>query len=142
VLVVLMFLLLDDAFSGMFHMLYLWPFLPMLVAFCLFMLPFTVLLQRFFEIALLRYLASISFGIYVWHMVIVDLISKFLVKDFIYDGGMTLLSWFWASSLAIGLTVVIAHFSWHLVEKPLLKKISDRLTKKQVSKKFKQIDAV
>lgn len=114
------FFLLPDGFNGVLHLLYMWPAFPLLIAFNLVLLPNTVIFQSVLEIRPLKYLAQISFGIYIWHVLIVELVARFFVSDYVYNGGMTLFSWVVTSIVVLGLSILIAHCSWHWLEKPVL----------------------
>ncbi|EAR11238.1 acyltransferase family protein [Reinekea blandensis] len=117
------FVFMDDGFHGVLHLLYMWPAFPLLIAISLVLLPNTVFFQRVLEIRPLKYLAEISFGIYIWHMLIVEMVTRYVMPDYIYDGGMSLGRWAVATSLVVGLSIVMAHLSWHRLEKPILDRV-------------------
>lgn len=117
-----LFVVLDDGFGGVMHMLYMWPVFPMFIGFCLVTLPLTALWRHAFDWQPLRYLATISFGVYIWHMVFVELVSRLVFTDFIYGGGMSLSHWFAATVLTLTLTVITAQLSWRWLESPVLEK--------------------
>ncbi len=59
----------------------------------------------------LRYLGTISYGIYLWHVSILLLVKPFLIH------------WPSAGCAAIlGLTILLAAASWHLFERPILRR--------------------
>jgi peptidoglycan/LPS O-acetylase OafA/YrhL len=55
-----------------------------------------------------RYLGVISYGIYLWHLVVILLLIE--VPKLSFDLRL---------ALTIGITIALASASWHLVEKPL-----------------------
>jgi peptidoglycan/LPS O-acetylase OafA/YrhL len=115
------FLLLSDGFNGVFHLLYMWPAFPILIAFSLVLIPNTVIFQSMLEVRPLKYIAQVSFGVYIWHMLVVELAARFFVLDYTYNGGMTLVSWAMTSIVVLGVSILIAHCSWHWLEKPVLR---------------------
>jgi peptidoglycan/LPS O-acetylase OafA/YrhL len=67
------------------------------------------LLRRFFEFAPLAWLGRISYGVYLWHMVVFGLSGRIpLLKEYA--------SW----PLTIGLTIAVAAVSFYVLERPLL----------------------
>lgn len=67
------------------------------------------ILKKFFENKVLRYLGFISFSVYLWHIVVLDLVrfSKITIPG---KGWIILV-----------ITILISHISWAVIEKPLSK---------------------
>jgi peptidoglycan/LPS O-acetylase OafA/YrhL len=65
----------------------------------------------------LRYLGTISYGIYLWHILVIMSLKPLLMGDPARACRWTL-----------GLTLLLATLSWHLFEKPLLDRFSRRGT--------------
>jgi peptidoglycan/LPS O-acetylase OafA/YrhL len=63
----------------------------------------------------LRYLGTISYGIYLWHMLIL-----FSLKPLLMGDPARACRWI------VGLTVLLAALSWHLFEKPILERHARR----------------
>ncbi len=61
---------------------------------------------------MLRYLGTISYGIFLWHLVILRLVF-FLTKKPLFSGGFW---WIWPTTIA--LSVLAASLSWFAVERP------------------------
>ncbi|MDX1473737.1 MAG: acyltransferase [Reinekea sp.] len=120
-----LFLFQDDPFYGWFQSLYMWPFFPLMMVSWLVLLPFTRVLHAVFEITLLRFIAQISFGIYVWHMLVIEAVVMWFFPDFVYEGGMSLFDWLVAETLVVLVTFAIASMSWFWFERPILKRFSD-----------------
>jgi len=59
-----------------------------------------------------RYLGVISYGIYLWHVIVILALKK--ISDL--SPGIRLI-------LTVGLTIVLASASWHLIEKPLSRRV-------------------
>jgi peptidoglycan/LPS O-acetylase OafA/YrhL len=57
----------------------------------------------------LRYLGTISYGIYLWHSIVINLLKPYLT------GHPPL-----ACAATLALTILLASLSWHLFEKPML----------------------
>ncbi len=60
----------------------------------------------------LRYLGVISYGIYLWHLTVILALKK--IPDLSHVSRLI---------LTLGLTVVLASAAWHLIEKPLSRRI-------------------
>ena len=56
-------------------------------------------------------------------MLMVEMVTRFVMPDYIYDGGMSLSRWAVATTLVVGLSIVMAHLSWHRLEKPILERV-------------------
>jgi peptidoglycan/LPS O-acetylase OafA/YrhL len=59
-----------------------------------------------------RYLGVISYGIYLWHVIVILTLKKF--PDL--SSGNRLI-------LTLAFTIVLASASWHLIEKPLSRRV-------------------
>jgi hypothetical protein len=59
----------------------------------------------------LRYLGTISYGIYLWHMLVISTLKPFFAGDPAH-------AFLWA----LGLTLLFASLSWHFFEKPLMER--------------------
>ncbi|WP_196159612.1 acyltransferase [Reinekea sp. G2M2-21] len=123
---IVMIFTIDDSFSGVFHSLYFWPVFPSLIGLWLAILPLTTHLFRVFDFAPLRFIAKISFGIYIWHMLVIEWVTVWLFPSFTFNGGMPLVDWFIAMIVTITFTIGIATLSWYRVEKPCLDWFSGR----------------
>ena len=67
-----------------------------------------------------RYIATISFGIYVWHYLVMELVRLYWVPDFYYRGVSDMTLFVVICGVVSLVTLAIAHLSWHLVEKPAI----------------------
>jgi peptidoglycan/LPS O-acetylase OafA/YrhL len=69
----------------------------------------------------MRFIARISYGMYVWHIVVVRL----LVTRMPLAGNATPAAWWRHCALLVGGTllgtILVALFSWHAIEQPFLK---------------------
>ena len=100
---------------------YRWPLLPALVADLLFSLHYSRTIGKWFDNPLLRGVCLISYGIYLWHMVVLELVIP---------------RWSWNTSTLTGqiicggtcllLTSLIATISFYLVELPCMNWLKPR----------------
>lgn len=74
-----------------------------------------ILDNRFF-----RFTAKISFGLYIWHFVILGISSVIWANDFQYMGTKNLGMWMLISCMIIAVSYLIATLSFYFVEKPVL----------------------
>ncbi len=85
---------------------YAFPIFPSLVAVLLFSAAFSVRLPRILDNPFSRYTAKLSFGIYIWHYPILELVRLLHNSDFKYGGIEN--PWHWA---AICVFVLLASYS-------------------------------
>jgi len=96
------------------------PYLTVLIGGLLVALAHSRSMGRLLDNRFFRFTARISFGLYVWHFVVANLVN-FYVFDHFYQGGMRDWPvWALASALTIGLSYLVAAVSWAWVEKPVL----------------------
>jgi peptidoglycan/LPS O-acetylase OafA/YrhL len=90
------------------------------VAASLALLPSTALIGRILDNVVVRYLARISFGIYVWHYVVLELVRLYIAPDIDHGQMQDPLRMAWVSGLIIALSILIAHISFYLLENPII----------------------
>ena len=100
---------------------YYWPFFPMLIGITLICLPFTISVGRLLDNRFFMFTAKISFGLYIWHFVVMALLQNYFFEQ--YEGGRTtsLVVFFAASGLTFLLTYIIATLSFYLIDQPAQK---------------------
>jgi ABC-type glycerol-3-phosphate transport system permease component/peptidoglycan/LPS O-acetylase OafA/YrhL len=99
---------------------YFYPVFPGLVAVLLATLPFSRLLGRLVDNAFFRYTAKISFGLYIWHFLILELIRLLVNTDFRYFGISSLPYHLTISAIALVLAYIAAGWSYKHIEAPFL----------------------
>jgi ABC-type glycerol-3-phosphate transport system permease component/peptidoglycan/LPS O-acetylase OafA/YrhL len=99
---------------------YFYPVFPGLVAVMLATLPFSRLLGRLVDNAFFRYTAKISFGLYIWHFLILELIRLLVNNDFRYFGISSLTYHLGVSAVALVLAYIAAGWSYKHIEAPFL----------------------
>ena len=67
-----------------------------------------------------RYFATISFGIYVWHYVVLELVRKYWAPDIDHGSMADPVKFVVVCSVITLITVAIAHLSFHLLENPVI----------------------
>jgi len=67
-----------------------------------------------------RFLATISFGLYIWHYLLIELTQRFLVPEFHYFGIQDPLRWLGIVAGVYAGAAVLATASWYLFEKPIV----------------------
>lgn len=104
---------------GVLGVPYEFPWLPLALGAVLAVTPSTVVIGRVLDNRIVRYLATISFGIYVWHYVVIELIAKFCFPE-LSRGAHGLHVFVPGSLLAIAISIVIATLSYHRLERPVI----------------------
>ncbi|KAA0698662.1 acyltransferase [Neorhizobium sp. P12A] len=98
---------------------YRFPFLPLAVAAALCTLPRSVYLGKMLDNPIVRYIATISFGIYIWQDIVISLIKQIFPGSF--GGARDVLSgWIASSILAVVLLLLIATVSYFFLERPII----------------------
>lgn len=120
VLIVGAILLTPFSLHGVWRLNYFWPLFPVLFALALVVIPATKISATLLEAGWLRFIAKISFGLYIWHMVFVELTAKFLFPEYVYGGGTSLLVWLEATLIVLVLCALTAWLSWQYLERPVL----------------------
>ena len=105
---------------------YHWPTFPMLVMVILALLPQTASLGRWLDSRFMRFTATVSFGIYIWHFPLqMGLLAAWPQCKETAEGLLL----FAAASLA--LSYAVASLSWYVIEQPVLKLAHRSRGKKQ-----------
>jgi peptidoglycan/LPS O-acetylase OafA/YrhL len=76
---------------------------------------FKVVDNRFFV-----WVSQISFGIYLWHQVVQNILQRSFKENYVYFGVTNLREWGLLSAIIILTAFTIAAFSWRFFEKPIL----------------------
>lgn len=108
------------------HQAYASPFYSALMAMALFGAASGTYLWKILDNRAFTYLASISFGIYLWHHFILTIMEKSFTTDFGYYGIHDPIRWAKLALIDIVLSIAIAAVSWKFFEKPILDKVRRR----------------
>lgn len=106
---------------GLLGVPYDFPVLQLAVAFLLLTAPSSLLVGRLLDNPVICYLARISFGIYVWHYLVLELVRHYWAPDMDQGTMADPVKFVVASVVVTVITMVIAHLSFHLVEEPVLR---------------------
>lgn len=98
---------------------YYFPTFALLVATVLALAPHTRVMGSVLDNPPARFLATISFGLYIWHYLFLEA-SRLVWPDVQYFGVRDLGDWAVKIGIIYGLTVVMATLSWFVLEKPIV----------------------
>ena len=98
---------------------FFFPYFTILVAIVLAIGSHTLILKRILDNKLFRYTAKISFGLYLWHYLLISLVAMW-AKDYHYMGVSSLTRWALMSASILAVSYIIATLSYYFVEKPVL----------------------
>jgi peptidoglycan/LPS O-acetylase OafA/YrhL len=99
---------------------YLAPFFAFLMAGLIVSISFSTQVCNILDNRLFRWLAQLSFSIYLWHMVIIVFIEREIVSKYVYYGVTNLSEWIFLSSIVLLVSIALAATSWRFLESPLL----------------------
>lgn len=106
---------------GLLGIPYGFPVLPMAIGLALVALPSSVVVGRLLDNAVSRFIARISFGIYIWHFLIIVLMVRLLPPSFQTGGEHGWTTWLWSGAVAIVVSIVLATLSFYLLEQPAVR---------------------
>ena len=105
---------------GLLDVPYGFPVFPLAVGVALLAAPSGRIVGRTLDNPPVRYTARISFGIYVWHVLVIEVVRQNWYPAFYNGGTETLGAWLLVSGAVIGITVLIAHVSYNALEAPVI----------------------
>ncbi len=100
---------------------YGFPWFPIGVGLILIGVPSSMLVRRVTEIAPIAFLARISFGIYVWHFLIMECVRVLYQPRYVHGGMFNVSQWAWLSVGVVVAAMVIATLSYYLFEAPIIR---------------------
>ena len=107
-------------FYGWLRIPYQFPAFPLLIGLVLAAAPSGLLSGRLLDNPVVAWLARISFGIYIWHYVVLELVRVYWVPE-INHGGMRDPVMFLVTSAGItAITIAVAASSWRWLELPMI----------------------
>ncbi|AHG47169.1 acyltransferase [Rhizobium leguminosarum bv. trifolii CB782] len=112
---------------GWLGMPYGFPVFPLAIATALVSLCHSQHLGRLLDNAPVRYIARISFGIYIWQEIILISIQRLDPGSFGVSTENVVTGWLQSCGLAATLVLLVASLSYHLLERPAID-LGNRLT--------------
>lgn len=107
-------------FYGWLQVPYQFPTFHVMIGLALATAPSSLFVGRILDNALVSWLARISFGIYVWHYLVLELVRHYWVPEMDH-GTMSDPTRFLVSSAVISvITLVVATLSWRWLELPMI----------------------
>lgn len=99
---------------------YLSPFYALLMALALVGVSQSVYLFKIIDNRLFVWISQVSFGVYLWHQVVQNILQRSFKENYVYFGITNLQEWALMNALVIGVAFAIATLSWRFFEKPIL----------------------
>ncbi len=109
-----------DAF-GLGGVPYGFPWFPLGIGLILIAMPSSALLHKVTEIAPIAYIARVSFGVYVWHFFLMEIVRVLWQPRYVYWGMTNVGAWAWISLAIVVLSFFIATLSYALLEEPIIR---------------------
>ncbi len=100
---------------------YAFPYFHLGIACALLAFPHARLLPALSELAPIRYIARISFGIYIWHFLILELARQFIAPKFAYGGIADTHFWLELTLGSLVLAIAAGSASWYGLEAPAMR---------------------
>ena len=88
--------------------------------------PFTTWAKNIIDNRFTRYTAKISFGLYIWHYPILELVRLLHNNDYKYFGISSFGYWAVLTAVILGLAYGMASLSYTHIESPFLKEVGRR----------------
>jgi peptidoglycan/LPS O-acetylase OafA/YrhL len=99
---------------------YLAPFYAILMAAVLVSASMSTHIFKILDNKLFRWIAKLSFSIYLWHMFLIEIIQRRILENYVYYGLTDTWQWILISSIVLVVSIAIAAMSWRFVESPVL----------------------
>ncbi|MEU0496061.1 acyltransferase [Mycobacterium sp. NPDC006124] len=106
---------------GVANIPYGFPLFPLGIALTLIGMPRSVWAGRLTERRPVVFVARISFGIYLWHFLVMDVVLRLWVHDYSIAGMTSLWRWGWTTAGVVVVTGVLATVSHYRLEAPVVR---------------------
>lgn len=100
---------------------YQFPLLPLATAMALCTLPQSRLLANLLDNSFTRYIATVSFGVYIWQDIVLTLMPRLVPSSFGSGTDDVLRGWAISSLIAIAIIFTIGTLSYVLLERPVIR---------------------
>lgn len=111
----------DASGFGWLGIPYAFPWFQLTLAAFLAVTPSSVWVGRLLDNPLSRSLATISFGIYIWHNLVIELVRLWWVPGYYYGNIRDTAEYLIVSGTIFGISVLLGLLSWRLVEYPVIR---------------------
>jgi len=101
---------------------YLSPIYAIIMAAALVCIAMSRHVYKVVDNPLFVWISKISFGVYLWHQVVQNILQRSFKESYVYFGITDLGQWTRLSMLVIAISVAIAALSWYFFEKPILQR--------------------
>jgi peptidoglycan/LPS O-acetylase OafA/YrhL len=105
---------------GLLGVPHAFPWFQLGIGLALATLPSTRVVGRLLDNRAARYVARISFGVYVWHYVVLELVRVWIAPDIDHGQMQDPLRMAWVSGLIVAVSFVIADISFRVLEAPII----------------------
>ena len=109
---------------------YMAPFFAILMAGVIVSVSLSTQFYRFLDNRVFKWIAKMSFSIYLWHMFLIVIIEGKFFSKYVYYGLTDLSEWIIISSIVLLGSIIIAATSWRFLESPILKSARKATTKR------------
>lgn len=109
---------------------YMAPWYPALIALALFASAVSRNSWRILDNRLFTYIAKISFGLYLWHWLLLIIVERKLPNDYWSNGANNIYAWLGMITFTYCVTWLIAAVSYRYFESPILRKNRQFLARK------------
>ena len=106
---------------GLANIPYGYPWFPLGIALILIATPSSLAVRSITEIAPVAYVARVSFGVYVWHYFLMEIVRVLWQPRYVYWGMTNIGAWAWISLAVVVLSFFIATLSYALLEEPVIR---------------------
>jgi peptidoglycan/LPS O-acetylase OafA/YrhL len=100
---------------------YVAPFYSLCMAGLLVCAAMSKYLYKILDNSFFRWIAKLSFSVYLWHVVIIEIIARKFLSNYVFYGLTDTLQWVFISCIVLIGSILIAATSWRFLESPILK---------------------
>jgi peptidoglycan/LPS O-acetylase OafA/YrhL len=96
------------------------PFFAILMAAVVVACAFSTTIYKILDNKIFRWIAKLSFSVYLWHMVFIVFIERKVAKNYVYNGVTDTSEWVVLSCIVLVGSLCVAAISWRFLESPVL----------------------
>jgi peptidoglycan/LPS O-acetylase OafA/YrhL len=111
----------DDTGYGWFGIPYGFPLFPLTIAAMLAVTPSSVLVGRLLDNPVTVFVARISFGIYIWHYLVIELVRVWWDPRLVYGSETSITQFSVSALIVVAAAFGAATASFYLVERPAIR---------------------